>query len=235
MTRLGQARYRTTPKREQALRVRRCRANSAASNPTRSEISDRFQRHVLPRGSRSHCSMPGIQSARYECPRRAVSLLEQMPAEKVGTARRINANIDAIDTFSNMLDDLSFGDATPSLAPNSAPLLQISNIQVSVRPEVLLKSPGSKAGPLLGSVKLHFPRTFSLTEKTSGYVSALLQEWHKTHQPDNGMPHGPICYVVDVGAKRVWPGVKSTTARMKDISSHCQNIAALWPTIKLKD
>lgn len=166
---------------------------------------------------------------------RAVSLLEQMPAEKVGTARRINANIDAIDTFSNMLDDLSFGDATPSLAPNSAPLLQISNIQVSVRPEVLLKSPGNKAGPLLGSVKLHFPRTFSLTEKTSGYVSTLLQEWHKTHQPDNGMPHGPICYVVDVGAKRVWPGVKSTTARMKDISSHCQNIAALWPTIKLKD
>ena len=166
---------------------------------------------------------------------RAVSLLEQMPADKVGTARRINANIDAIETFANMLDDINFGNATPSLAPTSSPQLQVHNVQISVRPEILLRAAGKKDEVLLGSVKLHFPRTFSLTEETSGYVSALLQEWHRTHQADDGSPHGPICYVIDLGAKQVWPGVKSTTARLKDISSHCQNIAALWPTIKQTD
>ncbi len=162
---------------------------------------------------------------------RAVESLEQMPAEKVGTARRINANIDAIDTFSVMLDDINFGDAVPSLGANSAPHLQVHNVQISVRPDIFLTEPGKKGRPLLGSVKLHFPRTFALTKETSGYASALLQEWHRTYQADAGLPHGPICYVIDVGAKQVWPGVKSTAARMKEISSHCQNIAALWPTI----
>ena len=162
---------------------------------------------------------------------RAVSLLEQMPADKVGTARRISANIDAVETFADMLDDIHFGDATPSLASNMAPHLQINNIQISIRPQILLKAPAKKGGPLLGALKLHFPRTFSLTAETSGYASALLQEWHRVHQPDEGLPHGPLCYVIDVGAKQVWPGVKSTTARMKEIASHCQNIAALWPTI----
>lgn len=162
---------------------------------------------------------------------RAIRLLEQMPSDKVGTARRINANIDAIETFRDMLDDIDFGDASPALGSNSAPHLQLQNVQISVRPEILLTAPGKKGATLLGAVKLHFPRTFSLTAVTSGYVSALLQEWHRIHQPDAGVPHGPLCYVIDVGAKQVWPGVKSTSARMKDMSSHCRNIAALWPTI----
>lgn len=162
---------------------------------------------------------------------RAVASLEQMPADKVGTARRISANIDAIETFSGMLDDIEFGEASPTLAANQAPHLQFHNVQVSVRPDILLSAPGKKVGTLLGSIKLHFSRTFSLTAETSGYASALLQEWHRVHQPDDGTPHGPLCYVIDVGAKQVWPGVKSTTARLKEITSHCQNIAALWPTI----
>ena len=111
----------------------------------------------------------------------------------------------------------------------------MSNVQISVRPEILLRAPGKKGGTLLGSVKLHFPRTYSLMPETSGFASALLQEWHRVHQPDDGSPHGSICYVIDVGAKRVWPGVKSTTARLKEVASHCLNIAALWPTITQAD
>lgn len=162
---------------------------------------------------------------------RATSLLEQMPADKIGTARRINANLDALEAFAGMLDDIKLNGLTPSLGPNSAPLLQIQNVQISIRPEIMLSAPGRKADTLIGSIKLHFPRSFCLNEETSGFVSALLQEWHRTHQPDAGTVSGPMCYVLDIGAKRVWPGVKSTTARMREIASECRNIAALWPSI----
>jgi hypothetical protein len=40
-----------------------------------------------------------------------------------------------------------------------------------------------------------------------------------------------MCCVIDVGSQTVYPGVKATTARMKDVEAICQNIAALWPTI----
>jgi len=166
---------------------------------------------------------------------RAVRQLEQMPAEKVGTQRRISANLDAIEAFQSMLDEISLDGVTPTLAANSAPLLQFQNVQISVRPEILLTAPGKKTGALIGSIKLHFSRSFCLDGETSGLVSAVLQEWHRTHQPNEGMPSGSMCYVIDVGTKRVWPGVKSTTARMKEVTSQCQNIAALWPTITEKD
>jgi hypothetical protein len=52
---------------------------------------------------------------------------------------------------------------------------------------------------------------------------------------DEGIVSGPLCNVIDIGAKKVWPGVKATAARLKDIEAYCQNIAALWPTIKPED
>ena len=103
----------------------------------------------------------------------------------------------------------------------------------SVRPEIILKGSG-KGGPLVGALKLHFPRTFPLGD-SAGYVSTLLQEYAKTYLAGNGDAHGPYCPVIDVGSKLVYPGVKSTIARTKDIKAACRNIVALWPTIEADD
>jgi len=69
-----------------------------------------------------------------------------------------------------------------------------------------------KAGPLIGALKLHFPRTFPLGG-SAGYVSALLQEYVKTYFSNDGDAYGPYCPVLDVGSKKVFAGVKSTIAR----------------------
>lgn len=51
---------------------------------------------------------------------KAIASLEQQTPEKIGTQRRIEANIDALEAFQTMLDDIDFKDATPQLGEHFA-------------------------------------------------------------------------------------------------------------------
>lgn len=64
---------------------------------------------------------------------RAVSLLNQMSPDKIGTQRRISANIDAIETFLSMLDEIDLQGAAPEIGANIAPLI-ISDVASDHRP-----------------------------------------------------------------------------------------------------
>ena len=162
---------------------------------------------------------------------KAIDILEQMSPEKIGTQRRIAANIDALETFRDMLDKVDITGATPIRGGISQPKLSLMGVEISVRPEIILKLQG-KTKQLIGAIKLHFPRTFPISDDSSGYLSAVLQEWAKIAMPDDGAVSGAHCYVIDIGASRVYTGVKATANRMRDIEAVCENIAALWPTIK---
>jgi len=163
---------------------------------------------------------------------RQLRLLSQMTTEKVGTARRVNANIDALERFSEMLDDIDLMEAEPSLGPHSPPKLRFHNVEISVRPEIVLRGTGAKKKKCVGAMKLHFSKTRPLNEEAAGYVSAVLQEFTRLHiAEDDEVVHPSYCQVIDVASGRVYPGVKSTTQRMKDIAAECQNIAGLWPSI----
>lgn len=153
---------------------------------------------------------------------RTIALLEQQSPEKIGTQRRIASNVDALETFETMLDDINLLEATPNLGQHSQPRLKIHNVDVSVRPEIILTGEGKKKTPLIGALKLHFSRNFALDEDAGGFVSAILQEYSKTYLIGNAEPYGPYCMVIDIGSKHVWPGVKSTANRMKEIAANCR-------------
>lgn len=158
-------------------------------------------------------------------------ILEQVVTDKVGTQRRIDANIDAIEGFEGMLDGVSLFGGHPSFGEHAPEKLTVQGVKISVRPDILLHKLG-KGGQLIGGLKVHFPRNFSLGMEGAGVVSALIQEWCKQCLPDAGTVAGELCPVIDVGAKAAYPGVKATAQRMKQVDAACQNIAALWPTIQ---
>ena len=161
---------------------------------------------------------------------RQIDILNQREPGTVGAQRRLASNVDALETFLDMVDDINLLGATPRLGENDAPKLRIQNVDVSVRPEVLLSLEG-RAGAQVGAVKIHFPRTNPLDEVSAGYVSAVLQEWSHANLAHEGAVHGPLCMVVDVGGRKFHEGVRSTRRRMQDIQDACSTIAALWPTI----
>ncbi len=165
---------------------------------------------------------------------RAVALLEQQSPEKIGTQRRLTQNADAIERFKTMLDGLDLKGATPRLGETSQPKLAVHNVNISVRPEIILTGRG-KSGPLAGAMKIHFPTTNPLDDEAGAYVSAVLQEWAKAFLADEGEIYAPYCFVIDVGQAKIHSGVKATTARMKDVESACREIFALWPSITQDD
>ena len=163
---------------------------------------------------------------------RAIARLEQLHSDSIGTQRRIAANIDAVETFRLMLDDVFPLLGSPSLGENSPSKLTVHNVAISVRPDIILRSNGRAGGQLLGGIKLHFPKTFPLNIESAATVSAVVQDWFKATMPDDGTVSGPMCYVIDVGSKSVFKGSKSIVARLKEVKANCENIQALWPTIK---
>lgn len=176
----------------------------------------------------AHCIASGLEDfGRVE---RQIEILNQMTPDSIGTQRRITANIEALETFLQMVDTIDLAGAEPRLGENAPPRLAIRNVDVSVRPEVLLSGQG-RNGRLVGGIKLHFPRTNRLDERAAGYVSAVLQEWCSRNLADEGQVSGPMCYVIDIGSQRAYAGVRATAQRIRDIEDACATIHALWPTI----
>lgn len=158
--------------------------------------------------------------------------LSQMKPDKIGTARRINSNIDALERFMDMLDDIDLHGAQAALGPHTSEKLTYHGIKISVRPEIILRAEGPKGKQLVGAAKLHFTKSHCHDGESAGYVSAMVQEYLTRHVIEGDeIVASHLCPVIDVGGGKVFPGVKAITKRLKDIEAECQNIKALWPTI----
>lgn len=160
-----------------------------------------------------------------------MQIIKQQTPDKIGTQRRLNANIEAMERFLDMLDDFDFGEATAFLGEHAPEKLTFHNVKVSVRPEIILR--GTKKGKkVVGAVKLHFPKGFGMDEDAAGFVSAAVNEYCVRHvaQDDEKVLH-EYCQVFDIGSGTVFAGVKATKNRLKDIAETCQNIEAIWSTL----
>ena len=161
-----------------------------------------------------------------------IRVLEQQSPDKAGAIRRVNSNIDALESFEAMLDDVDLKGATAELGEQRPEKLTMHGVDISVRPEIILRGTGKSGKKQVGALKVHFSRTFPLTDVSAGYVAAVLQRYAEDKLIEGDEIVGPTyCFVVDIGSGRVYPSVKSTAARLKAIESDCKNIAAIWPTI----
>ena len=160
-----------------------------------------------------------------------ISIIKQQTPDKIGTQRRLNSNIEAMERFLEMLDDFDFGDAAPEHGEHAAQKLTFHGVEISVRPEIVLRGT-IKGKPVVGGVKMHFAKGFEMTDETAGYVSAAVQEYCQRHLTlDGSIVHSGFCQVFDIGSGNVFDGVKSTKSRLRDIEDTCRNIADIWPNL----
>jgi hypothetical protein len=161
-----------------------------------------------------------------------IRVLGQSPVNTAWQQRRMLGNIEAIETFTGMIDDLDLSGFACRLGSHNPPKMPIRNVEVSVRPDVILSRSATKGGQLIGALKLHFPKTNPLSEEAAGYVSAVAARYCDTYFMDEGTPEPRLCFVLDLASARVYPGVKSTIKRLKDVNAACEQIFNLWDTIK---
>ena len=145
--------------------------------------------------------------------------------------RRFAGNIDAIETFIDIMGDVDLKGVDAKLGAHQANHLVVRGVEISVRPEVTLHLKKRSGEPLVGGVKLHFPKTFPLNSDAADYISACLQMYANDHLSQHGPPSPAHCYVVDMSSGKVFPGAKAIRTRMKDVEETCKQIATIWPTI----
>ncbi len=163
---------------------------------------------------------------------RQIQILDQQSPDSVQKLRRLEGNIEAIERFMTLIDDIDMKGAAPILGNPKPPKMQIMNVEVSVRPEIILHASGSKGKTLVGGIKLHFPKTNPLNEDGCGYISAIMQMYIDNFHQDDGVPSAKHCLTIDVASGKVYEGVTAITQRKKDIEAACQQINTLWPSIK---
>ncbi len=161
---------------------------------------------------------------------RRKQILEQSPASTVRAIQQATGNIEAIDNFMNMVDDIDFKGATPRLGQQSG-TMRIRGVEVSIRPEILFTGIGKGGKQLIGGLKLHFNKTNPLNEEACGYISAALQMYCDNAHAHEGVSYPNYCMVIDVASGYVCKGVTAIAQRKKEIEAGCEQIANLWRSV----
>ena len=146
-------------------------------------------------------------------------------------SRMINGNIDSIETFIDLVGEINLGGFTPKLGAHSAPPLVIHGVNISVRPEITLHGEKRNGEKMVGAIKLHFPKSFPLSDIAAEYISTCVQLYCRDHLAELGTPSHAHCFVIDMASGKVHPGVKAIKARTRDVEDYCRQIATIWPTI----
>lgn len=162
-----------------------------------------------------------------------IKILEQQNTQNIYETRRVTGNIEAIEGFMKMIDEIDLKNAVPKLGGEAQPQkLKIYGVEVSVRPEIILNAEGARGKQLIGGVKLHFPKTNPLNEEAGGYISTALQMYLDSFLQSTGVPSAKHCLTIDIASGKVYEGVTAITQRKKDVEAACEQIFNLWPSIK---
>lgn len=161
----------------------------------------------------------------------AIRSLEQRVPKTIGEQRKFSGNIDAIETFISIMDNVDLKGVEPRLGEHKAPHVIMSGVEVSVRPEVTLHGQKKSGEGLIGGIKLHFPKSFPLNEEAAEYISTGVQLYANDHLYAHGAASHKHCYVIDMASAKVYAGVKSIKQRTKDMQDTTLQIASIWPNI----
>lgn len=125
---------------------------------------------------------------------------------------------EAIEAYLSIAGDLEL--ACEAIPQNCSPILEIAGVEVSVRPDALLKT--SKG---TGALKLYFGKTYPLDDESGQYASCILQKWVDA---TFGSAYHRNCIVLDVMSGEWFEAPRAYKRRLQDVEVACEEIAMRW-------
>lgn len=158
-----------------------------------------------------------------------IAAANQLRVDEYGTdfARQDRlASAEAIDNFSDVADQIEIEDlAIDAVDSTASTKMEIAGVDVSIRPDVYLLDPVTH--DIVGAVKLHFPKTTPLDERSAGYVATALYRFLSSEKNAVGVRNDK-CYVVDVSTQSVFHARRAYKRNMSDITAACEEVRARW-------
>lgn len=158
----------------------------------------------------------------------AVEQMKRVVPTSDSEATKLKNNALALERFLDGYAALDFDGLRVVAARNTAPKIEISGVEVSVRPELILKGRyrGKDVG---GAVKLYFAKDTPLSDEGGLCLSSLvyfhIEQFHKRK------PSRRHSQVLDVFAGHAFEAPTATTARLRNIEAACAEIRDRWPEI----
>jgi hypothetical protein len=142
-------------------------------------------------------------------------------------------NVEALNSFLNSYQELETKNVTFSAAPVNPPKIEYSGVQVSVRPEILIKDNQTKE--IIGCLKLYFSKEHHLNSETGAYLGAILNQYASKHLGAGANIKSKFCVAVDVLGQKIFTAPKAISRRITNVRAACEEIRLIWPTIPVKD
>ncbi|WP_163778611.1 hypothetical protein [Myxococcus vastator] len=108
------------------------------------------------------------------------------------------------------------------------PPLALAGVDISVRPDVLLRSVDAQGLMRSGLLKLYFSKHTPLDERSGQYIATVLQRYAEERLEQRGPVDPQLVGVFDVFAGRLFQAPKAQQRRMNDVRLACEEIAARW-------
>lgn len=156
------------------------------------------------------------------------------PRSEFDKSRRTSC-IEAIDNFRAMCGRLDFGDMTPVLAGEQAPKLNIEDVNISVRPEVLLIGQNTNGTKNVGAIKFYFSKSKRLTIDAGQYITTLIPWYLEEHFSELGTPDRRYCWLLEIPNKTKHIAPINYKNLRRSIRFGCQEISGRWENIEAPD
>jgi hypothetical protein len=156
-----------------------------------------------------------------------IERLSLAPSATEWEAQRKRLCVEALERFLDVADQLHLDEQTLAAGGNDQPRLQVGGLEVSVRPEILVRGTNRSGEAAGGALKLYFSKTIPLNQEGGEYVATLVHQFVDTHITP-GLADPRLCQVIDVFGGRVFTAPRAVARRRRDLWAACEEIARAW-------
>jgi len=140
-------------------------------------------------------------------------------------------SIEALESFLDMADSLNWNDLSVTRGESNPPQLTVAGVNISVRPELVLRGRNRQGDPAVGPLKLYLSKTHPLTREAGEYIGVILQQFASEHLTEYGACDYRLCQTLDVFSRNIFLAPRTYRRRQDNIEAACQEIARAWSLI----
>jgi hypothetical protein len=156
-----------------------------------------------------------------------IERLSGAPSATEWEAQRKRLCAEALERFLDVADEIDLSDQTLSAGGNDQPRLQVGGLDVSVRPEVIVRATNRSGEAAGGALKLYFSKTIPLNQEGGEYIAAMVYQFVDTHVTP-GHADSRICRVIDVFGGQFFTAPRAVARRRRELWAACEEIARAW-------
>lgn len=144
-------------------------------------------------------------------------------------AQDFQLSAEALEAFLSFVDELDLSRFAVQRGAESAPGIRISGVDVSVRPEIILRP--ATSGPAVGAVKLYVSKNFPLDDKSGPYAGVVLHQYTAEVLAPDGAAEPAAAFVIDIFQRRIHVAPRAFKKRRADVAAACEEIAQRWSAV----